>query len=71
MPLEFTRIVPASLEFDAVFTAALDPSLGAGAEAGWLAVVELLVFFELLPQPASRIAAAATGVRNFAVVRTV
>jgi hypothetical protein len=70
MPLEFTRIVPPTLEFDAVFTAALDPSLGAGAEAGWLAVVELLVLFELLPQPASRIAAAATGVRNFAVVRT-
>jgi hypothetical protein len=57
---------------DAVFTTAPEPSLLAGALAGWLAALELVLeLFELPPQPASTAAAANTGMRNFADVGTV
>jgi hypothetical protein len=62
MPWASTRTVPPSLELDAVFTTALDPSLLAGVVAVWLAAPEL---FELLPQPASKLNVASAGIRNF------
>jgi hypothetical protein len=66
MPLASVRIVRPSFELDAVFTFALDPSLLAGAVAGALAEVEvLLALLELPPQPASSPTVASAGIRNF------
>jgi hypothetical protein len=72
MPCASTRIVPPSFALDAVLTSAVEPSLLAGALAGWLVDPELLLeLLELLPQPPSTAAAANTGMRNFVDVGTV